>query len=391
MSDSNKTRTRRSQVPEKIQSLRLVRRTVLAWLAFLFTFASLQGTEMFADDEIVLFYPSCGHLADNAWNIELRYWVYEDRSWTQAAVSQLATGLGELKESELKHFEERARHFLADSESREVVTFQFDQDPKQETWQLKSDAGAVIKTDGNGLATGIIRLTQERADEIRRSQKSSDGWLTFRATSTDHKGAGRVRLIPPEGISIISDIDDTLKITEITAGGEVVFRNTFLKKFHPATELRSVFDRYPDAPVHYVSGGPWQMYDPLQQFLHSKESAWPEGTFHMRTLRKNLLTTGSWKDFANMLLDEDGTLDHKVAEISHLMERYPKRKFVLLGDSGEKDPEVYRTILEKYPERIVQVLIRDVTNDRQLRPERLKGMTAIEAPTVIPGKSQIPE
>lgn len=354
-------------------------------------FFCLSRTAMFADDELVLFYPACGHLQEETWTIELRYWVYEDRSWTQAAVAKLAEGLGELRPEQLKHFEDRARHFLADSESREIVTFEFDQDPEKQSWQLKDADGNAVKTDGNGLASGKIQLPAAKARALLQHQRSTDGWLTFHATSADHTGTGRIQLIEPTGISIISDIDDTLKITEINAGGEVVFRNTFLKDFHAAPELRDVFQQHSNAPVHYVSGGPWQMYDPLQQFLHSEKNGWPEGTFHMRPLRKNLLTTASWKDFANMLLNDEGTLEHKVAEISHLMERFPLRRFVLLGDSGEKDPEVYRRILEKYPGQVEQILIRDVVNDRELRPDRLKGMTIVPAPTSEPGKSQIGE
>ncbi len=360
-------------------------------LSLVFVFLCTSRTVMLADDELVLFYPACGHLEGDTWTIELRYWVYEDRSWTQAAVSGLAEGLGEIRDDQLRHFEDRARHFLADSESREIVTFEFDQDPEKQSWQLKDADGVVIKTDGNGLASGKIQLPAAKAKVLLQHQRSTNGWLTFHATSTDHSGTGRIQLIEPSGISIISDIDDTLKITEIAAGGEVVFRNTFLKDFRAAPELRDVFQRHADAPVHYVSGGPWQMYDPLQQFLHSDKGSWPEGTFHMRPLRKNLLTTASWKDFANMLLNDEGTLEHKVAEISHLMERFPERRFVLLGDSGEKDPEVYRAILEKYPMQVEQILIRDVVNDRELRPERLKGMTIVPAPTAEPGKSQIGE
>jgi phosphatidate phosphatase APP1 len=90
-----------------------------------------------------------------------------------------------------------------------------------------------------------------------------------------------------------------------------------------------------------------------------------------------------------MLLNDEGTLEHKVSEISRLMERFPQRRFVLLGDSGEKDPEVYRRILEKYPGQVEQILIRDVVNDREPRPDRLKGMTIVPAPTSEPGKSQI--
>ncbi|TVR27681.1 MAG: DUF2183 domain-containing protein [Balneolaceae bacterium] len=57
--------------------------------------------------------------------------------------------------------------------------------------------------------------------------------------------------------------------------------------------------------------------------------------------------------------------------------------FILVGDSGERDPEVYREIANRYPDQIKEIIIRDVINDRQINPGRLEGMTIIPAPTFI--------
>ena len=59
------------------------------------------------------------------------------------------------------------------------------------------------------------------------SEKSTNGWLTFSSASDEHKGRGRIRLIEPDGVSLISDIDDTIKVTDIPAGLDTVLRNTF--------------------------------------------------------------------------------------------------------------------------------------------------------------------
>ena len=111
----------------------------------------------------------------------------------------------------------------------------------------------------------------------------------------------------------------------------------------------------------------------------------------MRTLRTNLLTVSSWKDLSSVLFNKEGTLEHKVTEISRLMKDFPERKFLLLGDSGEMDPEVYRKVHETFPEQIQEILIRDVVNAKELQPDRLKGMTIVPAATVFPGKSQFDE
>jgi phosphatidate phosphatase APP1 len=54
---------------------------------------------------------------------------------------------------------------------------------------------------------------------------------------------------------------------------------------------------------------------------------------------------------------------HKRAAIAPLLARYPNRRFVLVGDSGEQDPEIYGALAREHPQQIVRVLIRDVTGE----------------------------
>jgi len=91
----------------------------------------------------------------------------------------------------------------------------------------------------------------------------------------------------------------------------------------------------------------WQLYPPLQDFIRS--SRFPPGTFHLRNFR--------WKDesFFNLFKSPEG---HKLAVIEPLLERFPKRRFILVGDSGEKDAEIYETLARKYPQQIVHIMIR---------------------------------
>lgn len=68
---------------------------------------------------------------------------------------------------------------------------------------------------------------------------------------------------------MISDIDDTIKITEIPAGKRIVAVNTFLRDFFDVREPIPIIEKYKElaardgAAFHYVSGGPWQLYQPL--------------------------------------------------------------------------------------------------------------------------------
>ena len=61
------------------------------------------------------------------------------------------------------------------------------------------------------------------------------------------------------------------------------------------------------------------------------------------------------------------------------MGRFPKRRFILIGDSGEKDPEVYREIQRRFPAQVQEIMIRDCIDALARAPARLEGMTVIPA------------
>lgn len=339
------------------------------------------------DVEQATVYPTYGYKDGERWVIPMRIWVHEPRDLAEALITKLAAGLGGLSAAELSNFRTRIRDFVADSESRETVSLRFDRDRENREYRIQRGDGSFSKTDLNGLIEGEIRLPVQAARELLRRQGSRNGWLTCRVTSAEHRGAGRIQLIEPHGLSVISDIDDTIKVTEIPAGARVVVRNTFFRNFVAAPGMAEMYRGWSGASFHYVSGAPWQLHGPLSEFRQN--AGFPEGTFHMKNVRKNLLNASTWEDLKELVANENATLDLKVAHISEIMRRFPGRTFVLVGDSGEKDPEVYRAIREKFPAQVQEIRIRDVVNDRKKNPSRLAGMTIIEAPTVVEGTSQL--
>ena len=56
---------------------------------------------------------------------------------------------------------------------------------------------------------------------------------------------------------------------------------------------------------------------------------------------------------------------HKLGNIRRILDTYPSLSFVLVGDSSQHDPEIYRQVVEEYPRRILVVYIRDVTPDHR--------------------------
>ena len=336
----------------------------------------------------VTFYATYGAQQDDNWIIPLRIWVHEEPDLARELLAKAVrdelvdrAGMPELDQVQKDRFMYRADGFIADSESRETISFSFDDDPEERQYRLRNADGD-SDTDRNGLIEGTVTLPNKTAQVLLAAQRSDNGWLTFRAVSEDHGGVGRVRLIGAEGVSVISDVDDTTKVTNIPSGEAEVLKNTFFREFTAAPCMADLYQSYgDDVSFHYVSGGPWQMYGPLAEFLFGEEAGFPEGTFHMKNVRTNPFESDSYEDIWKMIGSgsQQVTLEQKIGQISALLQDFPRRNFVLIGDSGEKDPEVFAAIREQFPDQVAEIQIRDVVNHATAKPERLRGMTIIPA------------
>jgi hypothetical protein len=324
----------------------------------------------------------------NMWLVPMRVWVHDNRDFpfVEDAIENWAIGHFEKDLERQLTDDEKARlrsclaNFIADDKSDESVRFTFTDDA----------AGTAFRFTQNTTHNGVIEENIHIPDELVRAcyarQAAGTRWLEIEAhTGDDHgSGKGRIRFLEPEGLSVISDIDDTIKVSHVPAGKRAVLRNTFLKLFQPAEGMRERYLKFVDEAgasadtcFHYVSGSPWQLYGPLSRFLFEQEH-FPSGTVHMKNLRKNLLDRGALRDIMAFAVGGDlATLDQKVRQITNLMIHMPRRKFILAGDSGEKDPEVYRAIRKLFPDQVLKVYIRDVLG------ERLTGMEVISGSEIF--------
>jgi hypothetical protein len=336
----------------------------------------------------ITFYNSYAYLDGNEWVIPARVWVHKQRRWLQSLTSWTIRIMGEHNPEEMQIFRRRVTDVLADSKWHRTVSFRFEDDPEETVYRIKDPDGNVLRTDRNGIVKGELRISVEEAGQFFGDNIAEDADVKVHASTRRYSGTGTVRFMQPKGLSVISDIDDTIKITEIPAGASIVVRNTFFKEYMPAPRMAEMYEEWEDASFHYVSGSPWQLYKPLSGFLFSERAGFPVGTFHMKSARKNVLTISSWHDLREFITNENITFEQKITQITQIFEHFPGRQFIMVGDSGERDPEVYRAILEQYPEQVKEIIIRDVVNHRELQPERLEGMTIMPAPTILRGMTE---
>jgi phosphatidate phosphatase APP1 len=176
-------------------------------------------------------------------------------------------------------------------------------------------------------------------------------------------GGGRVhstgQVLVPTGadFGVISDIDDTVVRSSATnalkmawivllnnAHTRLPFEgvNTFYEALRRGSEGRA------HNPIFYVSSSPWNIYDVLEDFLNVHGV--PAGPLFL-------------KDWSPSVLGKHRT--HKLGIIRTLLRTYPELPFILIGDSGEEDPEIYLQTVREHPGRIPAIYIRDVTTARR--------------------------
>lgn len=104
---------------------------------------------------------------------------------------------------------------------------------------------------------------------------------------------------------------------------------------------------------HYLSAMPDQLYILTQEFIN--DNSFPDGSFHMRHF--------SWAASSIFnFLHSEATFKHKMSYLRFFLDN-TARDFVLVGDSGEKDPEIYGTVAREYPQRIRAIFIRAIKGE----------------------------
>jgi phosphatidate phosphatase APP1 len=168
---------------------------------------------------------------------------------------------------------------------------------------------------------------------------------------------------------VISDIDDTILETGVQRVGHMI-RQTFTGSALTRTPFPGAPELYRDLadgvnPVFYVSSSPWNLHSFLTTFLEHRD--FPEGP----VLLRDLLGTAEGRE-------------QKHARIREVLDTHPDLPFVLIGDSGEKDPEIYADIVRAYPGRILATYIREVRLDPgDGRVERVTSAWRQDVPFVL--------
>ena len=311
----------------------------------------------------VTFFPSYGwQTASGEWRLKIQGRVYEPNSPKSPWLVR-ALGRAVHVSPSNPDFATRANLLVSDSSNNTRVTV-----------KVGESVFKLPPSDAAGYFTGELTL----ADADVRQLASARQVVKFESMPAREGGAvfpGEIVVLPAEGLTVITDMDDTIKDTRMLDPPERN-ANTFQRPFRAVEGMAALYRGWQAAApaglhFHLVSAGPWQLHEPLRRF--TSEAQFPDFTWDMRSVDlpnpKTLLE--------EVKPDLQRTYEFKLRKISEFMERLPGRHVVLVGDSGERDPEVYAAIVTRFPGRVDHVFIRNVHPDDQ--KERFAALFATPA------------
>ena len=237
--------------------------------------------------------------------------------------------------------------------------------------ETRTDRGGYFAFEivpGSPLSGGWHEVELELPDSANR-----DG-QTVRAVAQASVPAATARF------GIISDIDDTVLWTNVTnklnmalmlARSNAHTRKPFkgVAAFYRA--LSAGAGGQDENPMFYVSSSPWHLFGPLVDFLRLQGI--PLGPLLLRELS------------VSQILKPTNHGSHKLDKIEQILSYYPDMQFVLIGDSGEQDPEIYTEVVRRHPKAVRMIYIRNVNPD----PARIDALDRLIAEVSATGAQLI--
>jgi hypothetical protein len=353
-------------------------------------------TGRIAPDERVVYFPTSATQCNSThWRVPIHGWIFKPKE----ADSKRAAFRGLLRRAlqvpsgsdEERILHHRLRPFVVDNErwKRPKVSL-----------AGREHRMSPSRKDGHFTSTLVVSEEEMRAfivdsgaEDDEEMEEGRDGnskirTISFYSTSSSlgrggggttdrragdegtHKGVAM--LVPPRGITVVSDVDDTIKVTDVVNKNEML-RNTFLREFVAVPGMADLYRRWcttgmgdssRDGPchLHLLSASLYQLYEDLEAFR--KKSGFPSASYTLKTIRPK----DARRTIQTLLED---AYDFKRRELVRLLGEHPQRLFVLVGDTGEKDPHVYASMARDYPHQVRKVLLRCVprneTDDVQSR------------------------
>ncbi|CAA9957389.1 hypothetical protein CFE70_000950 [Pyrenophora teres f. teres 0-1] len=197
----------------------------------------------------------------------------------------------------------------------------------------QGDFDVFVPIQSNGLIPG------NQTNNVQRLNVYTNGTMTGNATAF---------LLPTEGITVVSDIDDILRVTKIYEPKEGLL-NSFARPFTPWMNMPDIYANWSrslpnDTSFHYLTTTPEQATRLYMDFIYK---TYPGGSFDTRPLNFS---------------DVKATLSIRMYLLTKIFETFPQRKFVLVADTSNSDVmRDYPQLAHTYPNQVQCILLRNTS------------------------------
>ncbi|MCJ1383321.1 hypothetical protein MMC17_006434 [Xylographa soralifera] len=305
----------------------------------------------------VLNLPGYANFTDQGWNLRFRAMVYKQPDINQSKLNDLAnsfligTSVQSLPAAESSQAVNLTAEIYVVQQSNQNITFSLAPAPT-----AGIDGGAVTPGGGSQIIDYPVPTTEE--GDVDGFVQINNGGLTP-GNATNHiqvlneyvqgtdTGNASAYLVPDQGMTVISDIDDILRITQIYDPKNGLF-NTFAKPFVPWMNMPEIYLNWStsltDLHFHYLTTTPEQATRPYMSFIYAN---YPLGSFDTRPL--NFSNTAATVSIRKYLLER-------------IFQTFPQRKFILIADTSNSDVmRDYPLMATEFPNQVQCIFLRNTT------------------------------
>jgi len=360
----------------------------------------------------ILIFDSTVSVIDNRAFLNLHFWVFNYASYVRDALFDQWFYTQRLKfrptSRQIQNYRNRSRYFKTDSQVGVTIILQYSLEGLA---AVMSNRCVTLLSDEQGHVYHQIDIS----DSVLPEQSYIYGRFLFRDKEFTNRFlvnrlSNSINLYTMNGMTkfnerkpmrlLISDIDDTIKFSNVVDKKELL-QNTFLNDYFPIEGIPEKYAELASTGVidlfYYVSSSPWQLWPSLGQFLKDYQFPQSENLSLRKMVAKHISSLLYFLDnsseykietinsiiqyISSHKLHESGSfpLENKVFCEEILQERShfssPLRlEIILVGDSGEKDPEIYNKIALSYPHLVKKIIIRNVPQSNFIFSKRDLGV-----------------
>ncbi|KAI1349353.1 hypothetical protein F5Y01DRAFT_289365 [Xylaria sp. FL0043] len=332
----------------------------------------------------VLNVPGYANWTDEGWSVRIHGNVFKQPNISQEKLDDLANvfligvDIKDLPEDQQKNARNLTSEIFVVQQKNVSVTVNFEND----VYVRPNASGGVINAKGGAQSISLPYNTTFEGD--------FDAWLTLQNTTGRNGGhlmAGNATeqiqalnvytngtdtgnatayLVPPTGFTIVSDIDDILRVTKIYDPKEGLL-NSFARAFTPWENMPEIYANWSatidNFHFHYLTTTPEQATRNYMDFIYK---TYPLGSFDTRPLNFS---------------DVSATLAIRRSLLDKIFQTFPQRKFVLVGDTTNSDVmKDYPQLVKDYPGQVQCIFLRNTTatDSTDLFPYDTSGFKGID-------------